>query len=64
MTVNLTARSSRALEAVTRLTSLNKTDADNRAIQLYSYLEEIIEAGGDIRVQPSPDAEQQLLKVF
>jgi hypothetical protein len=64
VTVNLTARASRALEIATALTSLNKTDTINRAIQIYSYLEEITEAGGEIQVRATPDSELQVLKVF
>jgi hypothetical protein len=64
VTVNLTARSSRALERASQLTSLNKTDSLNRAIQLFGYLEEIIEAGGDLYVRPEPGAELELLKLF
>jgi hypothetical protein len=64
VTVNLTARSSRALDGAVRLTSLNKTDSINRAVQLYGYLQEVIEAGGDIYVRPLPGGELELLKVF
>ena len=64
VTVNLTSRSSRALEGAVRLTDLNKTDSINRAVQLYGYLQEIIEAGGDIYVRPRPGGELELLKVF
>lgn len=64
VTVNLTARSSRALERASALTSMNKTDSLNRAIQLFGYLEEVIEAGGDLYIRPSEGAELELLKLF
>ena len=64
VTVNLTARSSRSLERLSQLTNLNKTDSLNRAIQLYGYLEEVIEAGGDIYVRPEAGGELELLKLF
>jgi hypothetical protein len=64
VTINLTKRSSRALERAAELTNLNKTDSLNRAIQLYTYLEEIIEAGGDIYLRPRPEGDLELLRLF
>lgn len=64
VTVNLVARASRALQKVVDLTGDNKTDAINRAVQVYAYLEEIEAAGGDVYIRPSKDAELQLLKMF
>ncbi len=39
VTVNLTPRSSKALEEVVGLTGDSKTDSINRAIQIYAYIE-------------------------
>jgi hypothetical protein len=64
ITVNLVARASRALQRVVELTGDNKTDAMNRAIQVYAYLEEVESNGGDVYVRPEKDADLQLLKMF
>ena len=64
VTVNLVARASRALQRVVDITGDSKTDALNRAIQVYAYLEEIESNGGDIYVRTSRDGELQLVKMF
>jgi hypothetical protein len=64
VTVNLTARSSRALEEVVNLTGDTKTDSLNRAIQIYAYIEQILHAGGSISVRETPDQEPERLKIF
>jgi hypothetical protein len=63
ITVNLTPRSWRALEQAVEITGDIKTDAINRAIQIYAYLEQVIQAGGSVHVQESADAEMQRLKI-
>ena len=42
ITVNLTPRSSSALDLAVELTGDTKTDTINRAIQIYAYLEKVI----------------------
>lgn len=42
----------------------SKTDALNRAIQVYAYLEEVESNGGDIYVRETKDSEPRLLKMF
>jgi hypothetical protein len=64
VTVNLTARSSRALDQVVQLTGDSKTDSLNRAIQVYAYIEEILEAGGSVHVRETADSEHERLKFF
>jgi hypothetical protein len=64
VTVNLIARASRALQRVVDLTGDSKTDALNRAIQVYAYLEEVESNGGDIYVRETKDSEPRLLKMF
>lgn len=64
ITVNLTARAARALEQAAGLTGDSKTDTINRALQIYAYLEQINQDGGEIYVQTSPDGEIQLIKMF
>ena len=64
VTVNLTARSSKALQRLSDLTGDSKTDIINRALQIYAYLEEIDCQGGGVYIRESKDAELQLLKMF
>jgi hypothetical protein len=64
VTVNLIARASRALQRVVEITGDSKTDALNRAIQVYAYLEEVEANGGDILVREAKDTEPRLLKMF
>lgn len=64
VTVNLVPRASRALQRVAELTGDSKTDTINRALQAYTYLEEVSASGGNIYVRESKDAELQLLKMF
>jgi hypothetical protein len=64
VTVNLTSRSSRALELATSLTGDSKTDTVNQALLVYAYLREIISKGGSIYARESDDAEPEELKFF
>lgn len=48
VTVNLIPRASRALEQAVELTGDSKTDAINRALQVYAYLEQVWADGGAI----------------
>lgn len=64
VTVNLTTRSARALELATQLTGDSKTDAINRAIQIYAYLEHILSKDGSIHIRESEGAEPERLKFF
>ena len=63
VTVNLIARASRALQRVVELTGDTKTDAINRAIQVYAYLEEVEANGGEIVVRETKDSAERLLKM-
>ena len=64
LTVNLTPRSSAALDAAVELTGDTKTDAINRAIQIYAYLEQVIQDGGSVHVRETLGAELERLKLF
>jgi hypothetical protein len=64
VTVNLTARSSHALDQVVQLTGDSKTDTLNRAIQVYAYIEQILQTGGSVHVRETPDSEHERLKIF
>ena len=56
VTVNLSARAARALQIATDLTGESKTDAINRALQIYAFLEKIADHGGAVYARETPDA--------
>jgi hypothetical protein len=64
VTVNLSARASRALEQIAKLTGDSKTDIINRALQVYAFFEETTADGGALYIQESKDGPQQLVKIF
>jgi hypothetical protein len=64
VTVNLTPRSADALELATKLTGDSKTDAINRAIQVYAYLEHVLSEGGSVYARAAGDSELERLKFF
>ena len=64
VTVNLTARASRALELATELTGDTKTDTINRALQIYAYIEQVASHGGAIYVREQASSELERVKVF
>jgi hypothetical protein len=64
VTVNLVVRASRALQRVVELTGDSKTDAINRAIQVYAFLEEVESKGGDVYIRETKDSDFQLVKMF
>jgi hypothetical protein len=64
VTVNLTPRSSRALEDTAERSGNTKTDTINRAIQVYGYLEEILQSGGAVYVREHPGDDLERLKFF
>lgn len=63
ITVNLTARSSSALDLAVELTGDTKTDTINRAIQIYAYLEKVIRNGGSVHVREEEGADLERLKI-
>jgi hypothetical protein len=64
VTVNITIRASRALETLTKLTGDNKTDAINRALQIYAYMEQVAAQGGSVYVREATGSELERLKAF
>ncbi|MEV6013390.1 hypothetical protein AB0M29_42395 [Streptomyces sp. NPDC051976] len=64
VTVNLSARSSAALETASGLSGDTKTDTINRAIQVYAYLEEMASRGGELYVQEPGEASPVRLRFF
>jgi hypothetical protein len=63
ITVNLTSRSSSALELAVELCGDTKTDTINRAIQIYAYLEKVIRDGGSVHLRERNGAELERLKI-
>ncbi|MEO3782310.1 hypothetical protein ABGB12_03200 [Actinocorallia sp. B10E7] len=61
ITVNLTPKAAQALEALTKSTGDTKTDAINRALQVYDFLDKIIRDGGRVYVQePGSDVQERV----
>ena len=64
VTVNLTERSSRALEEVAGHRGETKTDVINRALQMYSLIERILQSGGKVYVQEAGQSELERVRFF
>jgi len=64
VTVNLTVRSVEALEGLVHLTGDTKTDAINKALQVYSYLQNLMNTGGALYVREADGAELERLRFF
>jgi hypothetical protein len=64
LTVNLTGRASRALDIATDITGDTKTDAVNRALQVYAYMEQVVAQGGSVYVREAESAELERIKLF
>ncbi len=64
ITVNLTARASRALELAARLSGDTKTDTINRALQAYAFLEQVTAQGGSVYIRQKPDSELEQVDPF
>ncbi|GAA2324033.1 hypothetical protein GCM10010149_91720 [Nonomuraea roseoviolacea subsp. roseoviolacea] len=64
VTVNLTERAARALEEVVTLRGESKTDAINRALQMYNLIEQILQSGGKVYVQEPGQTELERVRFF
>lgn len=64
VTVNLTAKSLRALERLSELTGESKTEAINRALQLYAFLEEFQADEGVVFLREAGKNDLQRLRMF
>ncbi len=64
VTVNLAVRAWGALDRVVERTGSTQTEALNRAVQLYEYLDAVIAAGGAVLVTDGADAERVRLRFF
>ena len=64
VTVNLNARASQALDQVAALTHETKTDAINRALQVYALLHEVQANGGAIYLREQGGKELERLRIL
>jgi hypothetical protein len=64
VTVNLTPRSVRALHNIVAWTGHNKTDAINRSLQVYEFVQQVMENGGSVHVRQGQGAELERLTFF
>ncbi|WP_017603216.1 ribbon-helix-helix domain-containing protein [Nocardiopsis alkaliphila] len=64
VTVNLTARSAKALEEAVAATGDTQTDVINRALQVYAYLEAAMSQGDRVYVENAERQERERLRFF
>jgi hypothetical protein len=64
VTVNLTPRASKALAETAQLTGDSKTDTINRALQVYAFVQSIIEGDGALYVRRSDGDEMERLTIM
>ena len=64
VTVNLTPRSVKGLEEVVAITQDTKTDVINRSLQVYAYLEKILQNGGAVYLREAESTDLERLKFF
>lgn len=64
VTVNLTARSAKALEETVDATGDTQTDVINRALQVYAYLEAAMAEGDRVYVENAERQERERLRFF
>jgi hypothetical protein len=64
LSVNLTARSDRALQLAVDLGGDSKTDTVNRALQFYAYFLSIKDKGGTVYTREGPEAELYAIELL
>lgn len=64
VTVNLTARSTRALDQTVEVTGDTQTDVINRAIQVYAHLEAALSRGEQIVLEDPSTQTRERLQFF
>jgi hypothetical protein len=64
VTVNLTPRSVRALNNLVGWTGYTKTDTINRGLQIYEFIQQIMENGGTVHIRQSEGGELERLTFF
>ncbi|WP_107473607.1 hypothetical protein [Streptomyces sp. NRRL S-813] len=61
ITVNLAPKAATALDQAVKLTGDSKTDTINRALQVYAYLEKVIQDGGTLFTRSADSHELERL---
>src|SRR6266550_1358877 len=64
VTVNLTSRSAEALEKTVAGTGDSKTDVINKAVQLYAFVQDHIDAGGLFYIRDPDSTEVERLRIL
>jgi len=64
VTVNLTKRSVEALDKLVESTGETKTDAINKALQVYAFIQEQFDNGGALYVKDAGSDEAERLRIF
>lgn len=64
VTVNLSARAAAAVAEIWELTGDSKTEAINKALQLYAIVQRAQQAGGGLWVQNGPSGSQVQYRFF
>lgn len=64
VTVNLTARSTKALEEAVAATGDTQTDVINRALQVYAFLESSMAQGDRVYLENAERQERERLRFF
>jgi hypothetical protein len=64
VTVNLTGRSVKALEEAVAVTGNSKTEVINKAVQIFAYILEHIDAGGAVYVREPGGKEAERIRIF
>jgi hypothetical protein len=62
--VNLTARSSQALDDAVRLTGDTKTDTINKALQLWSHVQRLVDANGAVYIRETASSDLERVHFF
>ena len=64
ITVALVPKASESLQRLMVSTGLSKTDAVNRAISLYEYIDSQLQAGNDLILRDPKTGESQIIRLL
>lgn len=62
-TINFTLKSVNAIKDTMTRSGDTQTDIHNRSVQIYNFLDEVWQGGGEVFFRRSPDAEIEKLNV-
>lgn len=57
LTVNLSKKSSDALDQLSELNVMNKTTVVNQALQVLAYIQKVSDAGGELLIRETADGD-------